>query len=118
MVGNMMTEGIMPVLFKEDPRYFRLGKGSGGKRLLYALSRIVVCKTDAGNRTFNYAEFVGNAVGSAVGLSYYQDDRDFHDYAENVGVQLATDAFSQVLKEFWPDIKKRMFKKHSHATTT
>jgi hypothetical protein len=118
MVGNMMTEGIMPVLFKEDPRYFRLGKGSGGKRLLYALSRIVVCKTDAGNRTFNYAEFVGNAVGSAVGLSYYQDDRDFHDYAENVGVQLATDAFSQVLKEFWPDIKKRMFKKRSHATTT
>ena len=29
MVGNMMTEGIMPSLLHEDPRYFRLGEGSG-----------------------------------------------------------------------------------------
>jgi hypothetical protein len=114
MTGNMMTEGIMPVLFKEDPRYLRLGKGSVAKRTFYALSRILVCKTDQGNRSFNYSEIVGNGVGSAIGLSYYQDDRDFHDYAENVGVQMATDAFSQVLKEFWPDIKRRFYKKHSH----
>src|SRR5579872_3061265 len=25
MIGNMMTEGIMPSLFREDPRYFRRG---------------------------------------------------------------------------------------------
>jgi hypothetical protein len=50
-----------------------------------------------------------------VGLAYYSDDRDFHDYAENVAQQLATDAFSQVLKEFWPDIKRHFFTKHKHA---
>jgi hypothetical protein len=29
-----------------------------------------------------------------------------------MGTQIATDAFSNVLKEFWPDLKRRYFKKH------
>jgi hypothetical protein len=28
------------------------------------------------------------------------------DYFENAGTGLATDAFSQVLKELWPDVKQ------------
>lgn len=32
MIGNMMTEGIMPSLMHEDPRYFRLGEGAKGAR--------------------------------------------------------------------------------------
>ena len=28
-IGNYMTEGILPVLFHEDPRYFRRGHGTG-----------------------------------------------------------------------------------------
>jgi len=26
--------------------------------------------------------------------------------------QIGTDAFSQVLKEFWPDVKRKYFNKH------
>src|ERR1051325_6701892 len=33
MVGNMMTEGIVPSLLHEDPRYFRLGEGTRGSRV-------------------------------------------------------------------------------------
>src|SRR5580658_10348981 len=40
-VGNYMTEGILPILFKEDPRYFRRGKGRGSTwyRTYYAATR-------------------------------------------------------------------------------
>jgi len=116
VIGNMMTEGLLPILFKEDPRYFRKSTGSVGSRVGYALSRIVITKTNSGATSFNYAEIVGNGVAAGVGLSYYQDDRDVHDFMQNWGTQLATDAISQVLKEFWPDIKKKYFHKHVHDT--
>jgi hypothetical protein len=33
------------------------------------------------------------------------------DNVEKLGIQVGTDAFSQVLKEFWPDWKRHLFKK-------
>src|SRR5215475_10956033 len=38
--GNMLTEGLIPALPHEDPRYFRLGAGTKKGRTLYALTRI------------------------------------------------------------------------------
>ena len=116
VIGNMLTEGVMPIVFHEDPRYFRMSTGPVKKRLVYAVSRIFITKTDLGNKSFNYAEIVGNGVGSAIGLSYYSDNRNLEDYTENWATQLATDAFSQVLKEFWPDIKRHYKHKHNKDT--
>jgi hypothetical protein len=115
VIGNMMTEGFMPILMKEDPRYFRMSEGSTGRRLWYALSRIVVTRTDSGRPSVNYAELVGNAIGAGIGLSYYPDDRDVGDYLQNWGTQLGTDAVSQVLKEFWPDVKRWWYVRHHKA---
>jgi len=105
VTGNMFTEAFMPILLHEDPRYFRLSEGTKTHRTLYALSRIFVTRTDSGGTTFNYAEVVGNGIASGIGLSYYPDDRNVGGFMENWGVALATDATSQVLKEFWPDVK-------------
>jgi hypothetical protein len=112
VIGNMFTEGFFPILFHEDPRYFRMNEGKVSKRVLYSLSRIFVTKTDKGNTSFNFAEVLGNGAASAIGLSYYPDSRNFGDYMENWGIQLFTDATSQVLKEFWPDMKRAWMKKH------
>jgi hypothetical protein len=106
VVGNMLAEGILPSLFREDPRYFRMNEGKASKRLLYALSRIFVTRTDSGAKSFNFAEVVGNGIAAGVGLSYYSDSRSVGSYMQNWGTQLGTDALSQVLKEFWPDVKR------------
>src|ERR1017187_5633043 len=66
MIGNMMTEGFAPALLHEDPRYFRLGKGSGGRRAWYAVTRIFVTPTDKNHMTFNFAEWGGNAAAVAI----------------------------------------------------
>lgn len=113
--GNMMTEGIMPILLREDPRYFRMAEGSVGKRTWYALTRIFVAHTDSGAQTFNFSEILGNGVAAGIGLSYYPDNRNFPDYLQNWGIQLGTDAGSQVLKEFWPDIKRWWYVRHHKA---
>lgn len=115
VTGNMMTEGFLPILLHEDPRYFRMAEGSKTRRTLYALSRIFVTHTDAGATRFNYSEIVGNGIAAGIGLSYYPDNRNVPDYLQNWGVQLGTDATSQVLKEFWPDIKRWWLLKHHRS---
>lgn len=115
VIGNYLTEGFLPVLFREDPRYFRMSEGTKKSRTAYALTRIFVTHTDSGKATFNFAEVLGNGMAAGIGLSYYPDNRDVHDYLQNWGIQLATDATSQVLKEFWPDVKRRWLVRHRKA---
>jgi hypothetical protein len=109
-IGNLMTEGFMPSLLHQDPRYFRRGIGTKKSRLGHALASIFVCRNDKGDWTFNVSELLGNSVGVAISNSYYPDTRTVHDNVEKLGIQLATDALSQVLKEFWPDVKRRLSK--------
>jgi hypothetical protein len=112
MIGNMMTEGIFPVLLHQDPRYFRLAQGSVGKRTWYALTRTLVAHDDSGKLDFNYSEWVGNAVGVAISQSYHFDGRNAGTATYKLFEQCGVDAFSQVLKEFWPDVKRKLFKKN------
>jgi hypothetical protein len=108
-IGNMMTEAIFPTFLHEDPRYFRRGYGSKWSRTFYAASRVLVTRTDAGNWRFNYSEVIGNATGVAISNAYYPDNRNVGANVAKLGQQIAIDAISQVLKEFWPDIKRRYF---------
>lgn len=109
ITGNMLTEGFLPALLREDPRYFRMATGPAKKRTFYALSRIFVTRTDAGKASFNFSEVMGNGIATGIGLSYYADDRNVGGYFQNLSIQLATDASSQVLKEFWPDVKRWLY---------
>ncbi len=116
MIGNMMTEGIVPSLTREDPRYFRRGEGSTWSRTRYALTRIFVTRTDSNHNTFNFAEFGGNAFAVAVSNAWYPDTRTAADNGEKLAIQLATDAFSNVLKEFWPDVKRKLQRHHERVS--
>jgi hypothetical protein len=111
VIGNMLTEGFMPILFHQDPRYFRKAHGSTWGRLGYALTRVLICKTDSGKPTFNFSEVIGNGAGASIANLYYADDRGFSPTMTRMSTQIATDALSNTLKEFWPDIKRHLHKK-------
>ncbi|MCL5743611.1 MAG: hypothetical protein M1541_06750 [Acidobacteria bacterium] len=111
VIGNMMTEGIVPAAFHQDPRYFRLGAGSKKSRAWYALTRIMVARMDSGRNSFNFSEWGGNAAAAAFSAAYYPDTRNWNDNLQKLLIQCATDAFSNVLKEFWPDVKHRLHRR-------
>jgi hypothetical protein len=113
-LGNMMTEGFFPAMLHEDPRYRRIGpsRGSVKYRTWYAFSRIFVTRTDSGGTRFNYSEWLGNATGVAISNLYQPDQRDWQDNTYALLEQCATDGISQILKEFWPDIKHKLFHKN------
>ncbi len=113
-MGNLFTEGLFPVLLHEDPRYFRRGTGRKWGRAGYAVTRVLVTETDSGHKRFNYSEWMGNASAVAISNFYYPDNRTATDNALKLLEQVGTDAVSQVLKEFWPDIKQKLFHKGSN----
>jgi hypothetical protein len=115
VIGNMLTEGFMPIILHEDPRYFRKVHGSVMSRLGYSLTRTLVAKTDSGRNCVNMAEILGNGIGASISNLYYTTEQGFGDTVSRMGTQIATDSLSNVLKEFWPDIKRKFFKKKADA---
>jgi len=105
VVGNMMTEGFMPALLHQDPRYFRSGQGSKRSRVGSAIAQIFVTRTDSGGRTFNLSEWGGNGAAVALSNAWYPDTRTATENVEKLLLQCGTDSISNVLKEFWPDVK-------------
>ena len=117
IIGNFMSEAIWPSLLHEDPRYFRKINGSFKSRLGYSLTRTLVTRTDRGTWAFNAAEFLGNGTVASIGNLYYTDSRGFGDTMQRMFTQIGTDTISNVLKEFWPDMKRRWFHKRTTGSS-
>ena len=112
VIGNYMTEGIYPTILHQDPRYFRRGTGSGWSRFGYAVGQIFWTHADTSRGQFNYSEILGNSTAVAISNAYYQDNRDAADAVSKLGVQIGVDMAANVLKEFWPDLDRKVFRKH------
>ncbi len=112
VIGSFMTTGVFPSLLHEDPRYFRMGTGTKKARSLYALKRIVVIRNDRGGTEFNFSEFGGNATAAGISLTYHsRADLNVSNWASGFATQIAIDVVANQCKEFWPDIRQKLFKK-------
>jgi len=112
-IGDYMTEAVLPVLTHEDPRYFRKGQGSGFKRLTYAMGQIFWTHTDSGGHMFNFPEIGGNAAAVAISQAYYPEDRQASSAVAKLGIQVGVDMASNIMKEFYPDLRRALSKKHN-----
>lgn len=107
-IGNYMTEAIYPSLLHQDPRYFRRGTGSALSRVGYAMSQIFRTHTDAGRSQFNYSEILGNSTAVAISNAYYPDNRNAESALSSFGIQIGLDMAGNILKEFWPDLSRKL----------
>jgi hypothetical protein len=118
LIGDYMTEAVLPTFLHQDPRYFRRGVGSTRSRLGYAIGQIFWTHADSGGTQFNYSEVLGNSTAVAISTAYYRDNRDAGDALARLGIQLGVDMASNVMKEFWPDILwKLQNKQHQKGDT-
>ncbi len=108
VIGNYLTEAIMPTMLHEDPRYFRLGKGGFWRRSTHAGLSIVVTRKDSGRYGFNISEVIGNVGVVALTSLYYSDSQTAIGGLERYGMQLGNDTISNMITEFWPDVKRNI----------
>ncbi|MGA2754077.1 MAG: hypothetical protein ABSE53_09920 [Terracidiphilus sp.] len=109
--GDIIGNGILPILFHQDPRYFRMGHGTKTHRLLYALATNVICRHDnTGKWEPNYSNVGGNIIAGALSNLYYPK-------ASRSGVGLtfsnglvvtAEGGLGSIFEEFWPDISRKV----------
>ena len=115
VIGDFMTEAIYPSLLHQDPRYFRRGTGSVWSRVGYAASQIVWTHRDRGGSQFNFSEVLGNATAVAISNAYYPDNRTASNGISKLAVQLGVDTAGNLLKEFWPDVARKLSRKRPAA---
>jgi hypothetical protein len=96
-------------VFSEDPRYYRMGHGSGGKRLLHAVTHTFVAHRDSGEHMFNFSEWLGAVSAVAVTRAYNPGNGGgFALAVTEVGYSVSQDIGFDVLREFWPEIARKV----------
>jgi hypothetical protein len=112
IIGNYTTQAVLPSLLGEDPRYFRMGAGSGWKRTWHAVSQVAITKGTNGNNRIHLSELGGNAGVVAVTNMYYPDQgHGLGPSTTRWSFMLMNDAISNLLNEFLPDLARKMQKK-------
>jgi hypothetical protein len=123
-IENFITSAVLPSILHQDPRFFQSEKGGFARKAGYAVSRIFVTRTDSGGSQFNYSEVVGSALSASIstfsyhprstilsspsGPRFIPSDRTLANAASVWGSQVGFDTITIVVKEFWPDIHRKL----------
>ena len=108
-IENFMAYAVFPSVLHQDPRYYQLGQGGFRKRAVHAISRVVLTRSDSGQTQFNYSELLGASSAAAISTYAYhpQSERSFGNVATVWGTQMGWDVATYLVKEFWPDLRKK-----------
>ena len=135
MVENFMVGAVFPSALHQDPRYYQSGQGGFLRRTGYSVGRIFVTRSDSGHKQFNYSEIFGAATAAAISTYSYHpsstyistptnphrfvgSDKTFSNAIDTWGTQVALDTITLVVKEFWPDIHRKISHKQKGEAAT
>ena len=103
---------LLPSVFRQDPRYYRLGSGSFQKRFGHALIRPFLTHKDSGGRAFNWSGTLGSIAASGLSNAYYpNDERGLEATFSRVAWSLPNSAIDELINEFGPDVQRKLFGK-------
>ena len=77
---KLPVETFLPVVFHDDNRYYRLGRGRFVHRTGYSVSRLVVTRDDRGQNTINLPEILG--TGAVAGISSAYCPQQYRNWTE------------------------------------
>jgi hypothetical protein len=104
---------VLASALHQDPRYFPSNNKKLLPRMAYAVTRVVVTRGDGGNSDVNGSELLGALFTSSLQNAYYpRPDRGFSNTLNRFGGALSSDAITDLLHEFSPDMK-HIFHKHA-----
>jgi hypothetical protein len=101
---------LLPTLLKQDPRYYRNPDLPFFPRVLYSMSRVLITRTDNGGQAFNASRILGSVASRAVADLYVPGARQgMQPLSGCVRFNLLRDAGMNLLHEFWPDLRRKLF---------
>jgi hypothetical protein len=106
---NFFGTFVIASVSHRDPRYFVTLHPGVRYRLGYALSRIVISRTDDGRNAANWPGILGPLLAESLANSYLPvkeqtAGRTFQRYGIRIGLNTASNA----LRQYWPTIFRRL----------
>jgi hypothetical protein len=130
IIENFMVGAVFPSILHQDPRFYQSSDGGAWHRTGYAISRIFVTRSDSHRRQFNFSEILGAATAAAIstytyhpegayiGAKYIPSERTFDDVISTWGTQVSLDTATIIIKEFWPDIHRKLSRRRHPEMTS
>jgi hypothetical protein len=107
--ARFFMEFAYPVVFSEDPRYYRMASGTAKRRLLHAVGHTFIVYRDDGTRMFNFSQWLGRTSAVALSTTYHPGyEPGFGPIARETGYWMLTDMGFDILREFWPEIAHKL----------
>jgi hypothetical protein len=96
----------------QDPRYFHSSDTGVWRRAKYAVKRTVVTRNDSGQQTIAVWNITAH-YGAQFVSNIWRPERvtPVPDTLARGSVSMGYDAASNLFKEFWPDIRQRIFRR-------
>lgn len=111
-IENIAVQSLLPIALKQDSRYYVLGHGGLPKRTVYAFSRALITRTDAGHETFNASEILGAGAAAGISTAYYPAQyRTWNKTGQRWLSNVLVDGGFMVVREFWPDMTRKLFRR-------
>jgi hypothetical protein len=101
-VGAFVGDALLPSILKQDPRFYYKGSGSVPSRILYAITRSVICKGDNGHWEPDYSAVLGHFAAGGIANLYLppQNRNGMGVTLENGLIGIGFDAVANILQEF------------------
>jgi len=109
---STVIESMVQSIHKEDPRYFRLGQGGAWRRTGHAIFTSFWVHKPGGGNTFAYS--LPAAVYGSWAVATRWSPPDLQTPGKIIlwgSVGMGVKVSANILREFWPDVKQRLFRK-------
>jgi hypothetical protein len=101
-ISTFLSGAVLPVVFKQDPRYMYKGTGSGHSRLFHAVASAFICRGDNKRWQPNYSNIIGSfATGGISNLYYPATDRNSASVTMQTAlIRIGESAGANIFQEF------------------
>lgn len=102
LAGTGLSGYLFPAIFHQDPRYFYKGTGTKRERTWWALKQVFEQKSDKGKWEPAWSNTLGDLAASTATEAVYPhaDVNWVSSTAESFGINLAGEAFGNLMEEF------------------
>ena len=113
--GEFFGTFILASALHEDPRFFPEINPTFGHSVKYSIARVFITRSDDGRNVKNFSGLIGPLMGEALANTYYPDrNRTVGDTFLRYGLDLATKAGGNMMREYWPVLYAKM--KHTQSS--
>jgi hypothetical protein len=106
---NLFGNFLLASAWHQDPRFYVKKNLSFKESVKYAAVRVIITRSDSGEREINYSGLIGPLMGEGLANAYYPDQNrsagsTLTRYASDLGWKFG----GNMLRQYWPSINRKL----------